>query len=365
MRRVVVAMSGGVDSSVAAALLAERGVDVTGVTLDLAREGAGCCGDRGARRAARAAAAIGIAHYVWDFRDVFDAQVVRPFVEAYRRGRTPNPCLDCNRAVKFDVMLDRVVQLGFDGLATGHYARIERDSAARPRLLAGLDPSKDQSYALYATPARALRRLLLPVGGLSKREVRAHAHRLGLPVADEPESQDICFVGGGDVADFVAREGGRGPAGPVLDLSGRAVGRHDGIHRYTIGQRRGLGVSAGERRYVIDIDARGAAIVVGPRESLLADGVRLEACDWHHGVPAGPVRAMVRYRGPLMPARVTEGRGETWVWFDSPVCRPAPGQAVVCYRGGEVLGGGVAAEAVVAQGVATAMPRRQAEATCR
>lgn len=369
-RRVVVAMSGGVDSSVAAALLVKAGHEVVGVTLRLwggDAPGGTCCGAGEADRASRVAASLGIRHYVWDFADAFEERVIGPFCAGYAAGRTPNPCLACNGEVKFGLMLDRARSLGFDVLATGHYARVEYVEGApghegeaphqppRAVLLRAKDPLKDQSYAVYTIPRERLGEVMFPLGELTKPDVRARARALGLASAQTPESQDICFVDRRGVGAFVgsyvgARQAG-GVSGPVGDVEpgpgmivttdGRDVGRHDGIHRFTVGQRRGLGVADGRRMYVVDIDPETDTVVVGPREELLVEEVRLGETNWLSETPDGPVQAMTRYRGPLAEATLATQGQDAVVSFLGPVVRPSPGQAVVFYRGDVVVGGGL------------------------
>lgn len=359
-RTVMVAMSGGVDSSLAAALLLEQGYQVTGVTMHLwagepswqPRESA-CCSLEAVESARRVCQLLGIPHYVLNLAEAFAAYVVRPFAEAYREGRTPNPCIACNREIKFRVLLERARALGFRFLATGHYARIVRD-AFRPRwrLFRGIDRQKDQSYVLYMLGQSELASLLFPLGGLRKEEVRREAARRGLPTAGRPESQEICFVTEGDYRAFLTRylpEIAR--PGPIRDLSGKVLGTHRGLAFYTVGQRKGLGLSGQPGPlFVVALDLRENAVIVGPKESLLARGLEAEGVSFVSGEwPREPLRvtAQVRYRSPAAPAILTPLVGErVSLAFDTPQPAITPGQAVVFYQGDEVLGGGTIARAI-------------------
>jgi len=345
--RVFVAMSGGVDSSVAAALLLEQGHDVTGVTMQLWPQGdheGGCCSVSAVRDARRVCDLLGIAHYTLNFRESFEANVVAPFAEAYARGETPNPCIACNDVVKFDDLLARVTLQDAEYLATGHYARIERDADGIPWLAKGADPDKDQSYFLYRTSPEQLQRVLFPVGELHKPDVRAFAERFGLHIARKAESQETCFADDGDYVPVVAE---RAPsalvAGDIVDATGVVLGRHEGIAHYTVGQRRGLGIGGvAEPLYVLRIDADENRVVVGPREALRVSEVGARDVLWRGGAEER-VSAAVRYRMEPRPATATWDGDELRVSFDEPVEGVAPGQAVVCYRENRVLGGGVIA----------------------
>ena len=353
--RVVAAMSGGVDSSVAAALLVEQGHDVIGITMRLWTEPrpeglsgrSQCCGIEDVDDARRVARRLGIPHYTLNMEDAFRRSVVDPFIAEYAAGRTPNPCLDCNTHIKFDRLLERAAALGADRLATGHYARIDR-GGPEPRLLRGADPGKDQSYFLYTLSGRAMERTLFPVGGLRKDEVRGAARRHGLAVAEKAESADICFVPGGDYRAVVRSRVADRP-GLFLDVEGREVGRHDGIQHFTIGQRRGLGAPAGERRYVTAIDAAANTVTLGPRDALLAGRIAVEDCHWLAD-PAEAERSAVqlRYRSAALPARVSpDGAGGAIIELDEPAAAVAAGQAAVFYdakTGERVLGGGTVRE---------------------
>lgn len=342
--RVFVAMSGGVDSSLAAALLAEAGHDVVGVTLQLLPEGdepGSCCGTDAVRSARRVCDVIGIPHYVWNAREAFDEMVVEPYRAAYAAGRTPNPCGVCNARVKFGWMLERALIHGADALATGHYARILTDADGAPWLARGADPSKDQSYFLSDLGEDRLRHILFPLGDLAKSEVRDLAASRNLPSASRPESQDACFVLPGESAAFV---GAAHPEallpGDVIDLAGNVLGRHAGIARYTIGQRKGIGIGgAGEPLYVVRIDAGSNSITVGPAEELLSR--RVTATNLMSRVADGArVTAAIRYRMPVRPASVRVTESNLIVEFDDPVSGVAPGQTVVCYQGDRVVAGG-------------------------
>lgn len=350
--RVVVAMSGGVDSSVAAALLVEAGYEVIGVTMRLSREGSRCCSLEDAEDARRVADRLGIRFYVADYADAFRREVMEPWADAYLAGRTPIPCVACNQRFKFRHLLDRARALGATAVATGHYARIAHDERTGSRtLLRGADPAKDQSYFLFDLGPAQLANIRFPVGGLDKAQVRARARALGLATADKPESQEICFVPDGDTAGAVERiRPGAAPGpGEIVDDADRVIGRHGGIHRFTVGQRRGVGVATGDRVFVRRIDAAANRVHVAPRERLAATGARLGGVSWIAGdAPRAPVRArvQVRYRhaGATASIEASEG-GRAQIRFDEPVIAVAPGQAAVFYDGDAVLGGGWIEEA--------------------
>jgi tRNA-uridine 2-sulfurtransferase len=341
--RVFVAMSGGVDSSVAAALLLEAGHDVTGVTMQLwpssAEEG-GCCSVSAVRDARRVCDLLRIPHYTLNFREAFEREVVTPFADEYARGRTPNPCIVCNDRLKFAQLMAKVSVQGAEYLATGHYARIVRDSSGTSWLARGLDGTKDQSYFLYRLTRVQMEHTLFPVGELHKTDVRAMASRLGLHVAEKPESQEVCFAEAGEHAAVV---GERHPEalvpGDIVDAGGTVLGRHDGIAHYTVGQRKGLGIASAQPLYVTGIDADANRVVVGERLELGVSGVSASDCVWH-GDAEERVLAMARYRMQPVLATAKSTGDRLAVEFDEPLFGIAPGQAVVCYRGDVCLGGG-------------------------
>ena len=341
---MLVAMSGGVDSSVAAALLVERGWDVTGVTLKLwgGESDSGCCSVSDVEDARRVAAQLDVPHYVFNFTDDFEAGVVSPYVDAYGSGRTPNPCVECNRTIKFGRLLERAGAMGFDAVATGHHARVVREEATgRWSLRRGADPAKDQSYVLYMLGQEELARTMLPVGELTKAEVRAHASRLGLRTADKPESMDVCFITRGGRTKFLDARAAARP-GPLVEArSGKTLGSHDGFTRFTVGQRRGLGISGGEPRYVLDVDAVTATVTVGGRSELLRDKVDLQQLTFVDRAPPAPGALTAQTRAHGRPVRASL-EGET-VRFHEPQPRVAPGQVVALYDDDRLVGGGLAA----------------------
>jgi len=345
-------MSGGVDSSVAAALLAESGHEVIGLSMQLydqrsSSESFGsCCSLDDLQDARRVAATVGFPHYLVNFEEKFQETVVQNFVSEYAAGRTPIPCVHCNADLKFATLVERAAGFGAAWVATGHYARVEFDEDARRyRLLRGRDPEKDQSYFLFSLNQDQLAHALFPVGHLAKPEVRAHAERLGLTVADKPDSHEICFVPDGRQADFVERRLEAGPReGPIIDSSGRTVGHHRGLHRFTVGQRKGLGLATGAPLYVLRLEPDEARVVVGSREELGRRSLDASKVNWVAGAaPPEPrrVTARIRHRHQDAPAVVTAGTGDAaHLEFDDPQVAITPGQAVVFYDGEEVLGGG-------------------------
>jgi len=347
MKRVLVAMSGGVDSSVAAFLLAETGYAVTGVTMCLGiweqGDRARCCGKDSIDDARAVCDRIRIAHHVIDFAEALKDKVIDKFVREYSRGRTPNPCIDCNRYLKFGRLLDMARATGFDYFATGHYARIERNGDGY-RLMKAKDKEKDQTYFLYPIGKDDLSRILFPLADYNKGEIRTIAENARLPVATKAESQDICFVTGNGYGQFIREMGGAAEPGPIVDLKGREVGRHEGIASYTVGQRRGLAIAAMEPLYVVSVDAENNRIVVGGKKDLKASG--LYAGEFNCLVEEMPVRgeAKIRYRKHAAECTISIAGDRIRVDFHDPQESITPGQAVVLYRGDEVLGGGVIEE---------------------
>jgi tRNA-specific 2-thiouridylase len=343
------AMSGGVDSSVAAALLLEAGHDVSGVTMKLwgGESDRGCCSVSDVDDARRVAQQLDIDFHVFNFGDDFTAHVVDPYVAAWRDGTTPNPCIECNRHLKFDRLLRRADALGFDAVATGHHARIVELADGTRRVARGADEAKDQSYVLYMLDQGALRRTALPIGAMTKDDVRAHARRLGLRTADKPDSQDVCFI--------TATGGRRAFLGPRIPLKpatlrtvdGDEVGRVDAVELVTIGQRKGLGLGGrAEPMYVVDIDRPAAAVTVGPLDALLRDETDVADLVWAHGSVEGDLEVQCSAHGEVAGARVTlvgdPGPGRAVVRWHTPRPRVAPGQSVVFYDGDHVVGGGIA-----------------------
>jgi len=351
--RILVAMSGGVDSAVAAARLVDAGHDVVGVTLhlwDYPEEGeAGshgrCCAPEDQYDAKRTADALSIPHFTFDRRELFARTVVEPFVEAYLAGDTPSPCTACNRGVKIAELVALADRLGAAKVATGHYARIGRDGGGVPFLREGVDGTKDQSYFLYATPRAQLERLAFPLGESTKAEVRAEAVRRNVPGATKGESQELCFVGAGAgaYADFVeARAAGRLRPGPIVDAEGRVVGSHRGIHRFTVGQRKGIGVALGKPVFVTRLDPESGAVHVGEGDVLGFTSAEVEDLVLAPGVSLPfDARVRVRYRHDGAAARaVGNGRGGATLRFTAPVRAITRGQTAVFYEGDRVLGGG-------------------------
>jgi tRNA-specific 2-thiouridylase len=346
MPKVVVAMSGGVDSSVTAALLKDEGYQVVGVTMQIwppdERGFDGCSGTDATVDAQRVAQKLGVPHYTMDFREIFAQKVISDFCQEYQRGRTPNPCIRCNQHVKFGALLQRANELGADFLATGHYARIEQVNE-RYVLRKGVDPAKDQSYVLYTMTQDQLKRTLMPLGNLTKQTVRQLAQEFNLPVAGKPESQDICFISDNNYLRFLEGYIMAKP-GPIMDRKGNVLGEHRGIIHYTVGQRRGLGISAHEPFYVVAIEPDGNIVIIGSRDEVYGD--ELVAAELNWGLiekPARPIaiEAKIRYLHKSARALVTPlDSAKAHVRFEQPQMAIAPGQAVVFYQGDVLVGGG-------------------------
>ncbi|GFO69245.1 tRNA-specific 2-thiouridylase MnmA [Geomonas limicola] len=348
-KRVLVAMSGGVDSSVSAALLKEQGHEVMGVSLQLYERpesaptgGRTCCSLTDVLDAARVAKRLGIPFEVIDLRQRFKELVMDNFVEEYRAGRTPNPCARCNERIKFGILFEMLAGLGADLLATGHYARIERDPRGIFQLRKGLDPGKDQTYFLFGMQQEHLARTIFPVGHLEKPRVRELAERFNLPTARKQESQEICFIPDDDYVRFLEDNGIPARAGEIVDAAGTRLGSHDGIHHFTVGQRRGLGIAWREPLYVTSLDAGTARVTVGARPELLRSSLLADQCTWTAGPLSGVFEGScaIRYRQKPFPCTaelLADGRLK--VEFREPQHSVTPGQAVVLYDGDRVVGG--------------------------
>lgn len=350
--RVAVAMSGGVDSAVAAAWLVEQGYDVVGLTMTLWQEAdmpanaRSCCSSTDADDARRVAQTLGIAFYTVAMQEVFQDRVVTPFLQSYAMGRTPNPCILCNQEIKFNHLLAKASALEAPCLATGHYAQILKTPGGKPHLFCGADPRKDQSYFLASTPWTMLEKICFPLGAMTKEETRRLAQHFGLHLAQKQESQDVCFVPNGDYATFFRQQGLYDHPGPIRGLDGQLLGYHQGIHHYTIGQRRGLGISTPKPSFVVAIDTKNNTLIVGPEESLLGHGARLTQINWlidlESLAPTLELQAKIRYASPPVAATLTLGASpeQGTLLFHTPQRAITPGQACVFYRGNQVLGGG-------------------------
>lgn len=357
-KRVVVAMSGGVDSSVAAALMVQQGHEVIGIMMRLWAEDGDqahghnrCCTPDQMTDAGRVARQLGIPFYVLDTREVFHKNIVQFFVDQYAEGLTPNPCLECNRHIRFEWLLNNALALNADYLATGHYARIRRAADGTCQLLKGLDDAKDQSYVLHVMGQAQLSKVLFPIGEFEKPKVREMAAEFGLPVATKSDSQDLCFLGDGNYRRFLREHSpamiGRQVAtpGPIRNREGRVIGEHTGLPDYTIGQRKGLGLSGGEPLFVIGMDAAANTLIVGPKEALGNATAHVVRVNWISGqVPTGPIRAQVKIRYKAAPAWaeiIPVGADRADLAFESVLRDITPGQGAVFYDGDVCLGGGI------------------------
>ena len=343
--RVAVGMSGGTDSSAAAALLVDQGYEVIGLTAHMWKDGSRCCSLEDVERARKVCSYLDIRHYVVNAQELFTEKIVDPFVEAYAAGRTPSPCIYCNSFVKFGFLVDRAVQLNCDFLATGHYARVEKQADQKYHLLCASDPNKDQSYFLHRLNQKQLGFLLFPLANMPKPEVKAYSKERGLPIVSRGESQDLCFIEEGKLPDFVEQ---RDPSviqpGEIHDQHGNVVGAHEGLHHFTVGQRGKLGIALGERMYVKRLDKENNVVEVAPRPGVMKTECTLDDLHWISGeAPESDlyceVRPRYRSNGAKAHVRMSADSNAT-VAFDEPQFALTPGQAAVFYKDGEVLGGG-------------------------
>ena len=345
--KVLVAMSGGVDSSVAAALLHEQGYDLIGVTLHLwdgPEDKIGrCCAPEDREDARRTCDHLGIPHYVLDEREAFRSQVVEPFIESYRNGETPIPCVHCNRTVKLVQLAELAQRFGASHVATGHYAHVREENDGHMGLHRGADHNKDQSYFLFGLPQPTLRKMIFPLGELQKPDVREHGRRLGVPNADKPDSQELCFVPDGNVRSFIEEHDGPSTPGQMVDNNGRLLGEHQGVEGFTVGQRKGLGLSGGSgSKFVLRIVPDTQKVIVGDEASLYDRELNAKDAHWVSGAPNQPFEAQVRirYRHQAAAAKVTPTARGFLAEFEQPQRAITKGQAAVVYRGHEVIGGG-------------------------